>query len=350
MSTELLILIATSAAATVIIVALVLTKLVRTVAANASARVPDASRVRRRLGRRFSRAWRTVHPVREARVRPARSLRAAEGQILPARKEHAVPAGKELLRSADDKRAVPAAEKPAGSASEEPRPEFPAKLLAPNVPPGRSIDVKFRQSKVERSERRASEIAERQTGRGESVEGDSPAYHQVGEEVTAVLTAAEHAAAQIREAALQQAERTRLDADEKAAAALAEVQARRAEADSYSEETRAAADAYAVETRRNSEEQAAKSVSQAEERARQIRAQAEQTASDLQAEALRRRDDLAKGAEAMEVRIESMRTVFRGVVTELEELLPADRRGADEPEPRADERLDEALKPGSPRF
>jgi hypothetical protein len=200
--------------------------------------------------------------------------------------------------------------------------------------------VKFRQSKF---------VSEPQPGRGESVEGESAAYRQVGEEVAAVLTAAEHAAAQIREAALREAEQTRLDADEKAAAALAEVQGRRAEADSYSEETRAAADAYAVETRGNTDEQAARSVSQAEEQARQILARAEQTASDLQAEAIRRRDELAKGAEAMELRIESMRTVFRGVVTELEELLPADRRRADEPEPRADERLDEALKPGSPR-
>jgi hypothetical protein len=89
-------------------------------------------------------------------------------------------------------------------------------------------------------------------------------------------------------------------------------------------------------------------VSQAEERARQIGAQAEQAARDLQEAAIRRRGELAKGAEALEARIESMRTVFRGVVTELEELLPADRRTADQPDSRADERLDEALKPAPP--
>lgn len=345
MSTGLLILIATSTAATVVILALVLTRLVRTVVANASDLVPDVSRVQGRLRRRSGRAWRTVRPVGDGRVRPARSLRVAEGPILPAGEEQGVPVGEELAGSADDERAAPVAEDPAGSVSEEPRSELPAKPLAQDVPLGRSIDVKFRQPKFERSE-----VAEEQPRREESVEGDTPAYRQVGEEVAAVLTAAEHAAAQIRETALREAERARLDAHEKAAAALAEVQARRAEADSYSEETRAAADAYAVETRRNTEEQAARSVSQAEERARQIRAQAEQTASDLQAEAIRRLDELAKGAEAMELRIESIRTVFRGVVTELEELVPTERRGVDEPEPLAGERLDEALNPGSPRY
>jgi colicin import membrane protein len=219
--------------------------------------------------------------------------------------------------------------------------------MAEDAPPGRSVDVKFRQSKVEGTEP-VAEIAEPQAAAARSVEGDGPAYRQVGEEVTAVLTAAEHAAAQIREAALRDAEATRRDADEKAASVLAEAEARRAEADSYNQETRAAADAYAEETRRNTEELAARGMSQAEERARQIRAQAEQTARDLQAAAIRRREELAKGAEAMEARIESMRTVFRGVVAELEELLPADRARADEPEPRADERLDEALKPTSP--
>jgi flagellar biosynthesis GTPase FlhF len=254
-------------------------------------------------------------------VRPPRSPRVAEGLILPAGEKHAV--------------------------SEHARSEAPVKLLAQDVPPGRSVDVKFRQSKVEGTEP-VAEVAKPQARAAGSVEGDGPAYRQVGEEVTAVLTAAEHAAAQIRKAALREAEKTRRDADERAASVLAEAEARRAEADSYSQETRAAADAHAEETRRNTEELAARSVSQAEERARQIRAQAEQAASDLQAAAIRRRDDLAKGAEGMEARIESMRAVFRGVVTELEELLPADRRRAEEPEPPADERLDEALKPASP--
>jgi hypothetical protein len=166
--------------------------------------------------------------------------------------------------------------------------------------------------------------------------------------VTAVLTAAEQAAAQIRETALQEAERTRLDADEKAAATLDELQARRVEVDRYSEETRAAADAYADETRRAADEQAAKRVSQADEQARRIQVEAEDIAGELEAEARRRRDALTEGAEGMEARIESVLTVFRQVITELDALLPPERRsGAGEPEPAAAKRLDDALSPAS---
>jgi hypothetical protein len=311
MSTGLLIVMATATAVTVIILALVLTKFVRTVVENASELVPDVARVPGRLTRRLSRVARTQRSLGAERVRPARPPRLAGGEILPA---------------AGDKRTAPVAE---------------------DVPPGRSVDVKFRQPKAGSTEP-VDQIAERQPEPAGSVDSDSPAYRQVGEEVAAVLTAAEHAAAQIREAALRDAEATRRDADEQAGSVLAAAQARRAEADSYSQETRAAADAYAEETRRNTEELTATSVAKAEEQARQIRAQAEKGARDLQAAAIRRREDLAKGAEAMEARIESMRTVMRGIVAELEELVPADRPRAEEPEPRADKRLDESPKPASP--
>jgi hypothetical protein len=349
MSSELTVLIATSTAVCVIVLALVLSKLVRSMVDDASDLVPDFSRLPGRFSRRVRGRWRTPRPVGRKRVRP---LRVEPGRSVGderaglARDRLAAPVGKELLPS-PGKRTARASEAPADAAHEEAPPEFPPTLV-PDVDTGRSIDVKFRQSKVERSEPRVGEEAEQGAGREASAEGGSAAYRQVGDEVTAVLTAAEHAAAHIREIALREAERTRLEANEKAAASLAEVQARRAEVDSYGEETRAAADAYAEETRGNADEKAARRVSQAEEQARRIQAEAEERGRELEDEASRRRDALTKSAEGMEARIESMLTVFRGVITELDQLLPAERRsGADKPEPPAAKRLDEALKPAS---
>jgi hypothetical protein len=237
-----------------------------------------------------------------------------------------------------------------GTSDREPPAELPATLVAPHIPPRRSVDVKyFRHAKVEPSEGRVGEQASPGPGPEAGSEAGSAAYRHVGEEVAAVLTAAEDAAAQIREAALRDAEQTRRAADEQAAAMLAEAQARRAEADSYGLETRAAADAYVEETRRAAGEEAARRVSEAEEQARLIRAEAEQKASDLEAEATRGRDALTKSAEAMETRLESVLTTFGRVTAELEELLPAERRSrAGDSEP-ADERRDDALEPAWPR-
>lgn len=69
---------------------------------------------------------------------------------------------------------------------------------------------------------------ERVTG---ALTGTTPRTVRLGEDVTAVLTAAEQAAAQTRETALREAEQTKLAAGEKAAATLADAEARRAEAD-----------------------------------------------------------------------------------------------------------------------
>jgi hypothetical protein len=348
MSPGLIVLIAISTAVCVAVLVLVLYKLVRMVASRAADLVPNLS-LPGRFNGRVTGGWRTRHPVGERRVRlpgvdPGRS--AGDERAGRAREMTAVPFGKELLPSGD-KRDLAARDERAGPNPEETPHAFPATLVAPDVHMGRSIDVKFRQSKSEGSERRVGEEAQQSGGREASVDG-AAAYRQVGDEVTAVLTAAEHAAAELREAALREAERIRLDADEKAAATMAELQARRAEVDRFSEESRAAADAYAEETRRAADEKAATRVSEAEEEARRVRAEAEERSRELDAEASRRRDALANSVESMEARIESMRSVFRGAVAELDELLPTERQSrADEPEPPAEEGLDEALWPAS---
>ena len=205
--------------------------------------------------------------------------------------------------------------------------------------------MQFRRSKLEEGgERPIGDEPERAPTPDGSVEG-GVALRQVGEEVTAVLTAAEHAAAQIRETAMREAEQIRLAAEEQAASTLAEADARRADADGYSESSRAAADAYAEETRRNADEEAARRVSEAEEQAQRIRAEAEQKASEIAAEAIRRRDAIATSTEGMQDRVESMLRAFRRTTSELEELLPAERRSGEE----GHEQLDEVLKPSSSR-
>lgn len=199
---------------------------------------------------------------------------------------------------------------------------------------GRSTDMKqFRQSRSEQLEGPAVE-----EGGQQPPDEESGSYRQVGDEVAAVLTAAEHAAAQIRETALREAEQTRRAADEQAAATLAGANARQTHAAKYSDETRSAADSYAAETRRSAEEEAARRISEAEEHARRTRAAAEQTVMALEADVSQRRDVLTG-------RIESILVAFRGATTELEKLLAAEGLSlADQPEPRADEPLDEALE------
>jgi hypothetical protein len=355
MSSGLIIVIAISTAAAIILLALLLTKVVHAVADSASGLAPDLSRLRRRLTHRFSRARSTGPPVRKEAARPATGepRGSAGGQRAGPAEEPAVAGAEEPAVPSGAASPIPLAQEPAlrvgepaGPARAEPPLRPAERLLAPHVPTGRSVDVKpFRRSKFEQSERGVGDEPGLAPAPDGSAEGGSAGYRQVGEEVTAVLTTAEHVAEQIRETAVQEAEQTRLAAEEQAAATLAEAEARRVDADSYGEATRAAADAYAEETRRSTDEEAARTVSEAEERARLIRAEAEQKASDIEAEAIRRRDALTTSTEGMQDRIESMLSAFRRATSELEELLPAERRSGEEER----ERLDEALKPSSSR-
>jgi hypothetical protein len=273
MSSGLTILIATSTAVVVLVVALVLARLVRMVV--------EAS----------DRGSRTPRFVGEQRVRPRRvepARRPSDERAGLSREKPTVPVGKEQPRSAG-RPAVAASEEPAGPAPGGGPPASPARLVAANVQTEGGIDVKFRQSRFERSEARMGEETKLTAGQEATVDPSRSAYREVGDEVAAVLAAAEHGAAQI--------------------------------------------------------------LSKAEEQARRIRAEAEEKGRELEVEASRRRDALMKGVEGMEARIDSMLTAFRGMVGELDQLLPAERRSgwADKPESFETERLDEALKPASHR-
>jgi hypothetical protein len=189
-----------------------------------------------------------------------------------------------------------------------------------------------------KSEPRTARMGEKaEVPMGEDDAGRS--YVRVGEEVTAVLSAAEHAAAQIRKAAVKEAEETRRAADKNAAATLAQADTARAEADAYEKETRSGADKYAEATRRKADNDAAGRLAQAEQQARRVVMDAQKKADDLLADAARRRDALTERTADVEERIESMLASFRGVTSELEAVLQ--RRPGERP---SDESLDDALK------
>jgi F0F1-type ATP synthase membrane subunit b/b' len=184
-------------------------------------------------------------------------------------------------------------------------------------------------------------------------------YAQVGEQVTAVLTSAQQAAEQIRESARQEAELIRAEANDKAAATLAEAtldaeqrrresEELRAEADWYGKETREAADRYLEETRRESDQEAARRRADVDEQVRGIRRAAEQKAKDLETEALERQKALVLEAGRSEARLEQLLGVFRGMTSQLEELVRAEQAGKSgeaEGEEPDEEPLDEVLRP-----
>jgi hypothetical protein len=222
------------------------------------------------------------------------------------------------------------------------------------VPSRRSVPVKQSgQSKVE-SAHGSDEwpsVAEPEARNEQKPVDGSSDYGRLGEQVTAVLTTAEHAAAEIRESASRDAENIRLEAEKNAAAARTEAEALRADADAYREQTRTAADAYAQETRRTADTEAAEARAKLEDEARAVQARAERKASEIEAEALRRREALTQSAAHLEERIAGMLTTFRGMTTDLEALLPTERQHEDGEAEHAtddvavDDMIEDALKP-----
>lgn len=217
-------------------------------------------------------------------------------------------------------------------------PTAPAQVSTETIPSGRSEPVKhFRKSNDDKA--RASEEAASMDKHEARVEGTGD-YGRLGEQVTAVLTTAEHAAAEIRESAGREGEAIRLDAEKQVAAARAEAEALRAEADSYAAETRRAADAEAAQTR-----------AAAEQQAQAVQAESERKAKEIEAEALRRGDALRQSAADLEKRIADMVTTFRTMTADLEGLLPAEAQRREDGEPRettdvvVDDTLEDALKP-----
>jgi hypothetical protein len=231
-------------------------------------------------------------------------------------------------------------------------PAAPAPVSPAAIPSTRSVSVKqSRQAKVDeaRGSEEAASMAEEEVRVERNAQDGASDYGRLGEQVTAVLTTAESAAADIRESAGRDAEAIRLEAEKQVAEARAEAEALRANADAYRQETHAAADAYATETRRAADAEAATSRAASEDRGRAVLAEAELRAKEIEAEALRRRDMLRESAIDLEERIAGMLTTFRAMTTDLEELLPAEAKREGEPkdanEEVVDDTLEDALKP-----
>ena len=187
-------------------------------------------------------------------------------------------------------------------------------------------------------------------------------YAEIGERVGALLTSAHQTAEQIRDAARQEAEQIRSEAADRAAATIAEAsrdaeRARReaddlrAETDRYSKEQREAADRYGTEARRKLDEERAQRHADVEREARQIRQDAVLRANNLVAQATRRQEALIEAASRSEARLEQLVGVFRGMTSQLEELVQHKSEEATETKAAGDtgdapeEGLAEALSP-----
>jgi F0F1-type ATP synthase membrane subunit b/b' len=181
----------------------------------------------------------------------------------------------------------------------------------------------------------------------------------VGAEVGAVLKSAREAAARIRNQAKE--ESTKLLEEAKATAEAEIEEARRiasedraegerlrGEAEAYDNETRADAETFAEQTRADAESEAEKIVEEARARLEAADADVAQKVRDLTANARERLNTLQAGSRRHEERLEHMLVVFRAMTSQLEELL-AERESESAGDTDADETLDEALQPGSPR-
>jgi vacuolar-type H+-ATPase subunit H len=197
---------------------------------------------------------------------------------------------------------------------------------------------------------------ERPVDAPESVDPHAAEYRRVGEKVTVVLASAQQAADEIVASAREEADQIRSDAREQAAGSTAEAKSEaermqreseklRLEADDYAKETRSTADEHAVEARADAEAEAEGRIAEAEERAQAIVAEAEQRASFVEQDELRRQEALAAGARRYEDRLKSLLEVFRGMTTELEDLVRTGQpAGNEQAEPHA-EGLEDALRP-----
>jgi hypothetical protein len=179
----------------------------------------------------------------------------------------------------------------------------------------------------------------------------------VGEEVATVLKSAQEAAAQIRQKAREEAERVRKEAESVAAAEVdearrvadtdrADASRTRAEAETYAEDKRAAADSFAEQRRRDAEREAAQIVDDAQKRLAAADADVEQKIRQAEAHTRQRTELLQAEVERYEERIENILVVFRGMGSQLEDLLGRQRDESRNLAEASDEALEDALRPG----
>ena len=162
-----------------------------------------------------------------------------------------------------------------------------------------------------------------------SAAADAPAdLADVGAEVGTVLKSAQEAAARIRSQAREEA--TKIREESKTAA-----DADRAEG----AQLRAQAETFAQELRTNAEREADQLLETTRARMAHVDAEVAEKVREAESEALRRRDALQAESKLYEERLEKMLGVFRGMSSQLEELL-----GKRTEEPAQDEEDEEATE------
>ena len=194
----------------------------------------------------------------------------------------------------------------------------------------------------------------------EEVERMEPESHadlaSVGEEVGTVLASAQEAAARIRGGAEQDAIRVRKEAEDAAASAVAaarrgveadhaEAARVRAEAEAYAKDTRAAADAYAEQRQNEAEREAAQVIDDAQRRLADAEAEVQRKMREATAEERQRIKTLQADVARYEERLDSILVVFRGVTSQLENLLGERQVASSGRLDVSDEAFEEALSP-----
>jgi hypothetical protein len=164
--------------------------------------------------------------------------------------------------------------------------------------------------------------------------GREHAYAAVGERVAGILEAAESAAAQIRADAVAAATEIEDEARKEASAHVraAEEEAARlaGEAEASAQETRSAAESFGTRQRREAETEARKLLAEAETQARATRQAAEAMARQIEVAARQREEALRAQLRPLEARLQRALDVFRGVASQLEELLHSEHSSESE--------------------
>jgi hypothetical protein len=192
-----------------------------------------------------------------------------------------------------------------------------------------------------RRSRPVTEVAQDQEqkqeqGTSEAHDGDAaqPSEHTgVVERVSAILHAAEAAAAAIREEATVNAAEIRREAEREGQAHLAKVKEEAArirnDAEAAAKEARSGAEAYGAAQRREAEERVQQELVQAEAQARATRQAAEEMARQIEEAAREREETLRAQMQPLETSLRRALDAFRGISAQLEELL-GERPGEEE--------------------
>jgi vacuolar-type H+-ATPase subunit E/Vma4 len=119
----------------------------------------------------------------------------------------------------------------------------------------------------------------------------------------------------------------------------------RADAEAYAKDARAAADAYAEQRRNEAEREAAQVVDDAQRRLADAEAEVQRKMREATAEERQRIKALQADVARYEERLDSILVVFRGVTSQLENLLGERQAARSGRLDVSDEALEEALSP-----